>query len=87
MPKKDSTTFEESLEHLKLIVDKVQNGNRTLNEMVEDYREGVNAAKLCFTLLHKAESDIQEITAQLDNILKEEQGNDKGLSNNKETND
>lgn len=61
MPEEYSN-FESALKHLKLTVEDMEkNENLTLDELIQNYEDGMNAYKYCINKLNKAEKKIQII--------------------------
>jgi len=54
-------SFEEALEKLEGIVDKMESGGLGLDEALEKYTEGVKLIKFCSRELNKAEKRIEMV--------------------------
>ena len=65
-------SFEEALEKLKGSVEKLDEGDLTLKEMVDTYEEGTKMAKLCQKALDDAKGKILLLNEQ-DNDIEETQ--------------
>ena len=63
--------FEETIEQLEEIVQKLEKGNLNLEESMEKFEEGMKLSKKCNELLEKAEKKIT-ILIKEDNTIKEE---------------
>lgn len=55
---KKKLTFEESLENLENIVEKLESGEETLEMTLKLYEEGLEASKNCRNILEKAKQKI-----------------------------
>ena len=53
-----SMSFEESLEKLELIVDKLESGEETLENTLSLYEEGIKISKNCRKILDKAKQKV-----------------------------
>ncbi|HHW66745.1 MAG: exodeoxyribonuclease small subunit [Epulopiscium sp.] len=58
MPRKKRLTFEESLERLEELVDILENGDISLEESLNYYKEGIELASLCSKELEEAEKQV-----------------------------
>jgi len=54
-------TFEEALERLEALVDRLEEGEIPLEESVQAYAEGMGLVKQCLEKLAKAETTIREL--------------------------
>ncbi len=61
MNKKTGIEFEAGMEKLQQIIDKLENGNVSLNESIKLYEEGMQLSELCFNELNKAKQKIEII--------------------------
>lgn len=62
MPKKkDETSFEQLYTELESTIEKLEEGNLSLDASLALYERGMELAKLCNTLLDRAEVRIQEL--------------------------
>jgi len=61
MAKKNQKTFEEKLERLDTIVQLLDSGELSIEEMMKIYEEGMNLAQECRSYLEKAEQKIEII--------------------------
>lgn len=59
--KKQSLTFEQSLETLRKIVGELEHGNLTLSQALEKYELGVRSLKECHAHLHQAQRKIEKL--------------------------
>lgn len=58
-------TFEERLERLKTIVDKLERGDLPLEEGVTLYKEGLKLAKMCGKQLESARHEVKIVSEGL----------------------
>lgn len=58
--------FEEALERLEEIVEKLESGGLTLDESLEKFSEGVKLVKFCNKELNKAEKKIELVLREDD---------------------
>ena len=65
-------SFEDNLKNLEEIVEKLENGEVSLDEAMEKFNEAMKLAKLCDEILKKAEDNINLILK--DGELKEFKG-------------
>ena len=59
--KEDTLTFEQSLEELETLVDKLERGQLTLDESLETFESGMKLARVCTQKLTKAERKIEKL--------------------------
>lgn len=59
-------TFEEALEQVESIIDRIESGEIGLEESLERYREGVTLIKRCRSILDAAEQRVEELAKELD---------------------
>ena len=64
MPRKKEPTFEENLASLESLIDKLESGQSSLSEIVENYTLGMELSKKCLDELKAAEE-------QMDVVLRE----------------
>lgn len=57
--KEDGTTFEESLEELEALVDRLERGQLLLDESLELFERGMKLTRICNGKLSKAERKIE----------------------------
>lgn len=69
MVKKDS--FEENLQELESIVDRLESGEVDLEESVKLYEKGIEIKKICDERLKKVELQIKKIKQENNKITKE----------------
>jgi exodeoxyribonuclease VII small subunit len=60
----DKTTFEEALERLEHIVERLEGGQLPLDEAVQAFEEGISLVKLCGRRLQQAEKKIHRLSQQ-----------------------
>ena len=61
MPKKERPSFEEALEKLEAIVEKLSDQEITLEKSVKLYEEGLRLSKICSETLENAALKIEQI--------------------------
>ena len=61
MPDKERPTFEEALEKLEAIVEKLSDQEISLEKSVELYEEGLRLSKICTDTLEQATLKIEQI--------------------------
>lgn len=61
MPEKERPAFEEALEKLEAIVEKLSDQNISLEKSVELYEEGLRLSKICTETLEQATLKIEQI--------------------------
>ncbi len=70
MPKKPKTeSFEDALNRLESISERLESGQMPLEEAIEQYEEGVKAYRHCSSLLKKIERKIEVLTKNADGNL------------------
>lgn len=57
-----SGTFEEMMERLEALVERLEEGNLSLEDSIRSFEEGVALVKKCGAVLSVAEKRIQELT-------------------------
>ncbi len=62
----EKMNYEKSIKKLELIVDKLENGNLSLEEMMKLYEEGTALAAACSKKLDEAQLKVYELTAGKD---------------------
>jgi len=62
-------TFEEALEELETIAQKLESGELTLDESIQYYEKGVALAKFCHQKLEEAERKIEILQKQPDGSI------------------
>ena len=65
----DSCKYEEALERLEYIAEKLEKGDLSLEEALTLFEEGINLVKMCSKMLDQAEGKIQVLMKGLDNDL------------------
>ena len=71
MEKKEEKSFEESLTELETIVKKLESGEATLDEAINEYTKAMKLAKSCGDKLTKATEEVNKIlkeNGQLENF-------------------
>lgn len=64
-------TFEQALERLEEIVQKLESGNVSLDESIEIYQEGIMLSKKCSGMLQEAEGKVMAIINKEQDILED----------------
>lgn len=64
--RKKELEFEEALQRLEEIVDKLEEGEVPLSQAVKLYEEGLRLSKVCLKQLNEAELRLKKITKNLD---------------------
>ena len=59
--KQNDRTFEQSLEELETLVDKLERGQLTLDESLETFENGMKLARVCTQKLTEAERKIEKL--------------------------
>lgn len=60
----ESLSFENALEKLEGLVEKLEKGNLTLDESLETFEQGMKFARVCSQKLSKAESRIEQLVLE-----------------------
>jgi len=67
MSKKDpKPTFAQAMEELEDIVQKMEDGDLSLEEMLEQYAQGIQLLKECKSRLSAAEKQMEKLSADLE---------------------
>ena len=61
MTKKDTVNFEASLQKLKKIIEKLEDGEISLEESVKSFEEGIGLVKECQKQLAQAELKVKKL--------------------------
>lgn len=69
--------FEESMSELEKIVNKLETGDLSLDESLEQFTKGIDLYRYCNKVLNDVEGKIKVILKDDDNNLFEEELNDK----------
>ena len=59
--KENDMTFEQSLDELETLVDKLERGQLTLDESLDTFENGMKLARVCTQKLTKAERKIEKL--------------------------
>ena len=65
----DPPTFEQALESLERIVEKLEGGQLSLEESMHFFEQGMGHAKRCEELLNQVEGKIQQLVEMKDGAL------------------
>ena len=68
---KKAETFEEQLQTLELLVEKLESGELSLDEAMQSFEQGIAVARSCQKALAEAEQRVQILTRQGDELLSE----------------
>ena len=72
MKKSEELSFEEAMNNLEDIVAKLEKGELSLDESVENFKKGMELSNYCNELLDKAEKSITDLTKDKSGELVEE---------------
>ena len=72
MKKSEELSFEEAMNNLEDIVAKLEKGELSLDESVENFKKGMELSNYCNELLDKAEKSITVLTKDKSGELVEE---------------
>lgn len=61
MSEREELSFEEALERLEKIVNKLESGDLGLEESLNDFERGIKLSKLCSQTLQEAEEKVEMI--------------------------
>ena len=64
MKKVEDVPFEEYLRKLEKIVQRLEEGELTLDESVKTYEEGMNISKICLEKLNKTKKKIEQLVIE-----------------------
>lgn len=64
MTSEDKITFEEAMEKLEVIVDKLEEGDIPLEEAISIYREGMDLSRICQDKLKNIEEQLTQIITE-----------------------
>lgn len=64
MTDEDKITFEEAMEKLEVIVDKLEEGDIPLEEAISIYREGMELSRVCQEKLKNIEEQLTQIITE-----------------------
>ena len=65
----ENLTFEESLEKLEEIVNKLENGDVPLDDAIEEFKKAMDLVKICNDKLNTAEESIAKIMQENREII------------------
>ena len=68
MTKKDTVNFEASLQKLKKIIEKLEDGDISLEESVRSFEEGIGLVKECQKQLAQAELKVKKLLDNGDTV-------------------
>jgi exodeoxyribonuclease VII small subunit len=58
--------FEESLKELQVIVERLENGDSRLEDLLSNYKQGIKLVSHCRKLLDSAECSVKELQTKKD---------------------
>lgn len=61
MPEQHSVSFEQAMEKLEVLVEKLEEGDVPLEEAISIYKEGMELSKLCHDKLKVVEEQLTQI--------------------------
>lgn len=64
-----NVTFEEALEELEQIVERLEGGQLSLDEAIRSFEQGISLVKLCGRRLQQAEKKIDRLSQQAEEIF------------------
>ena len=81
--------FEAAMENLNKTVKMLQKGDLSTDEMMDVFKEGTDAARKCLSILRETESDMNDISLEIEKLIREEDNrkNDRGLNSTKAESD
>ena len=62
VPAGDQQSFETMMERLQALVDRLEEGNLTLEDSIRSFEEGMDLVRRCTEVLNQAEQRITELT-------------------------
>ena len=65
----EKLTFEESLEKLEEIVNKLENGDVPLDDAIEEFKKAMDLVKICNDKLNTAEESIAKIVQENGEVI------------------
>lgn len=71
MPASKSPTFEKSLAELEALVDKMENGELSLEDSLKSFEKGIKLTRECQLALQAAEQKVTLLTQQNGNLAEE----------------
>lgn len=64
MTEKDSLTFEDAIQKLEVIVERLEEGEVPLEEAIEIFKEGMNLSKICQDKLKYVEDQLAQMLTE-----------------------
>jgi exodeoxyribonuclease VII small subunit len=71
MAEKKSADFEQSLERLESLVEEMEVGELSLEEMIKHFEEGSRLVELCTEKLNEVEQKIEKLVKRNDELVEE----------------
>jgi len=78
----DQLSFEQAIEQLEQLIEKIESGEVGLEESLKHYEQGTELIKRCRSILDSAEQRISELTESESGQLQVEQTSDDTSSSN-----
>lgn len=77
--------FEAAMENLNKTVKILQKGGLSTDEMMDVFKEGTDAAKQCLSILRETENDMNDISLEIEKLIREEEArkDDRGINSTK----
>lgn len=69
-------SFEKSLIEIKKIVEKLEEGNLTLDQSIEKFEQGTNLIKECYSILEEIKKKVEIIVVNSENEINFEEFDD-----------
>ena len=83
----ENLQFEEAIEKLESIIERMESEQIPLQDLLKDYEEGTKLLKLCWTRIDGARQKVDKINKELTNgSVMLESLEDDGISSDEETN-
>lgn len=60
--------FDEQLDHLRSVVEKMEQGGLSLDESLKLFEEGIGLSRRLFETLHRAEGKVEELLATMERV-------------------
>ena len=71
MPKKKALSFEQALEELESLVQVMENGDLSLEKLMESYGKGIELSRICMASLDRAEKAMDVVLKEQDGTIEE----------------
>lgn len=77
-PANNEPSFEEAVEQLESIIERIESGEVGLEDAIVEYEEGCELVKRCREILDRAEKRIAELTTDAEGHLQLDESDDGG---------